>query len=167
MRWMLVSLLAVTLVITGGAIALRLYMGRAAEDGLRPDERIVISELRAPIPSNAFLACPPGYCAEMAAPSPVFALPVERLSQLWAEMIAREPHVVTVLNETAQHRLVVIQHTPLLRLPDIITVEFVALAADRSSVAVYSQARYGKGDFGTNRKRVLTWLSQVEPWAVR
>jgi Protein of unknown function (DUF1499) len=167
MRWMLVSLLAVTLVITGGAIALRLYMGRAAEDELRPDERIVISELRAPIPSNAFLACPPGYCAEMAAPSPVFALPVERLSQLWAEMIAREPHVVTVLNETAQHRLVVIQHTPLLRLPDIITVEFVALAADRSSVAVYSQARYGKGDFGTNRKRVLTWLSQVEPWAVR
>ena len=70
-------------------------------------------------------------------------------------------------DETAQHRLVVIQHTPLLRFPDIIAVEFVALAADRSSVAVYSRARYGKGDFGTNRKRVLTWLSEVEPWAVR
>ena len=164
---MLVSLLAVTLVVASGAIALRLYMGRASEDELRPDERIVISKLRAPIPNNAFLVCPPGYCAAAAAPSPVFALPVERLSQLWSEMIAREPHVVPVLNETAQHRLVVIQHTPLLRFPDIITIEFVALATDRSSVAVYSRARYGKGDFGTNRRRVLAWLSQVEPWAVR
>jgi hypothetical protein len=164
---MLISLLAVTLVVTGGAVALRLYMGRAAEDELRPDERIVISELRDPIPSNAFLACPPGYCAATAASSPVFALPVERLSELWIEMIARKPHVVTVFNETAQHRLVVIQHTPLLRFPDIIAVEFVALAADRSSVAVYSRARYGKGDFGINRKRVLTWLSEVEPSVVR
>jgi hypothetical protein len=166
MRPMLVSLLAFTLVVAGVAIALRLYMNRAAEDRLEPDERIVISELRDPIPDNAFLACPPDYCAATAAPSPVFALPVERLSRLWAEMIASKPHVVTVADETAQHRLVVIQHTPLLRFPDIITVEFVALTADRSSVAIYSRARYGKGDFGTNRKRVLSWLGQVEPRAV-
>jgi hypothetical protein len=162
MRRMLASLLAVTLLIAGVAVALRLYMSRAAEDQLRPDERIVISELHDPIPPNAFLACPPGYCAATAAPSPVLTLPVERFSQLWAEMIAGEPHVVTVADETAQHRLVIIQHTPLLRFPDIITVEFVPLGPHRSSIAIYSRSRYGHYDFGKNRKRVGKWLALLE-----
>jgi uncharacterized protein (DUF1499 family) len=92
-------------------------------------------------------------------------MPVDRLAQLWAEMVAGEPHVVTVANELAQHRVVAIQHTPLLRFPDIVTVEFVALGPDRSSLAIYSHARYGSGDFGTNRKRVLAWLSRLEQLA--
>jgi uncharacterized protein (DUF1499 family) len=126
---------------------------------------VAIRELRDPIPGNAFLACPPDYCAATAASSPAFAMPVDRLAQLWAEMVAGEPHVVTVANELAQHRVVAIQHTPLLRFPDIVTVEFVALGPDRSSLAIYSHARYGSGDFGTNRKRVLAWLSRLEQLA--
>ena len=31
----------------------------------------------------------------------------------------------------------------------------------RSSVAIFSRARYGKADFGTNRKRVLAWLDRL------
>ena len=80
-------------------------------------------------------------------------------------MIAGQPNVVIVAEEPAEHRQVVIQHTPLLRFPDIVTVEFVALGADRSSLAIYSRARYGISDFGTNRRRVLAWLSQVEALA--
>ena len=162
---MLLKLLVVVLAVAGFGFAVRLYMGRAAEDRLRPDEHVVIAELRDPIPGNAFLACPPDYCQASAAPSPIFALPVDRLAQLWRQMIAGEPHVVSVADEPAEHRLVAIQHTPLLHFPDIVTVELVALAPDRSSLAIYSRARYGKGDFGTNRRRVLAWLGRLESLA--
>jgi hypothetical protein len=162
---MLLKLLAAVLVLAGLGLALRLYMGRATEDALGPGERVNIRELRDPIPGNAFLACPPDYCRATAAPSPVFALPVERLSRLWDATIAEQPHLAIVADEPAEHRLVVIQHTLLLRFPDIVTVEFVALDADRSSIAIYSRARYGSGDFGTNRRRVLAWLGHLEQLA--
>ena len=48
------------------------------------------------------------------------------------------------------------------RFPDLVTVEFVALAPDRSSLALYSRARYGRSDFGVNRRRVLRWLSRLQ-----
>ena len=80
-------------------------------------------------------------------------------------MLASEPGIVIVADEPAQHRLVVIQHTKLLRFPDVVTAEFVALDNDRSSVAVYSKSRYGSGDFGTNRKRILRWLDRLRQQA--
>ena len=151
----------VILALAGLSLAVRLYMGRTAEDELRPDEQIAIRELRNPIPQNAFLACPAGYCAATAAPSPSFAVSVERLADDWEEVIAGASGIVRVAAEPAQRRVVFIQHTMLLRFPDIITVEFVDLASDRSSLAIYSRSRYGRGDFGTNRRRVEHWLSQL------
>ena len=80
-------------------------------------------------------------------------------------MLANEINIVPVAYEAERHRLVVIQHTPLLQFPDIVTIEFIALAADRSTLALYSRARYGRSDFGTNRRRVLRWLNRLKPLA--
>ena len=55
-------------------------------------------------------------------------------------------------------RFVYIQHSPIFRFPDIITVEFIRLGSDRSSIAIYSRSRYGELDFGKNHKRVERWL---------
>ena len=140
-------------------------MSQPNQDQLRPEERVAIRDLRDPIPGNAFLACPPNYCTATAAPSPLLALPVDRLSRLWSQLMASEPYVVTVADEPQQHGLIAIQHTPLLHFPDIITIEFVAIDNDRASLAIYSGARYGSGDFGTNRRRVLAWLSRLEQLA--
>jgi hypothetical protein len=158
---MLIGFLVVAATLGGLAAGVRLYMSRAAEDALGADERVVIAELRDPIPGNAFLACPAGYCRAAAMPSPVVAVPADRLADLWAEVIAGESHVVRVEDEPAKHRVVLIQHTPLLRFPDIVTIEFVALGPARSSLAIYSRARYGSGDFGKNRRRVLSWLKRI------
>jgi uncharacterized protein (DUF1499 family) len=164
---MLTKLIVAALLLVGVALAVRIYMSRPAEDQLRPDEHIAVRELRDPIPGNAFLACPPDYCRASAAPSPIFALPAERLAELWSKMLAGEPNIVIVASETVEHRLVVVQHTSLLHFPDVITAEFVALGPDKSSLAVYSRARYGKGDFGTNRKRVLAWFGRLEAMAAQ
>jgi uncharacterized protein (DUF1499 family) len=162
---MFVRLAVVALALIGLGLAVRLYMSRSGEDRLRAGEAIDIRQLREPIPGNAFLACPPDYCRATAASSPIFSLPAARLVQLWTQMMTGEPRIVIVTDEPQQHRLVIIQRTPLLRFPDIVTVEFVAIDDNRSSLAVYSRARYGSGDFGTNRRRVLAWLGRIEQLA--
>jgi uncharacterized protein (DUF1499 family) len=162
---MLIGLAVVALLVAGLGLAVRLYMSRDAEIALAPGERVVIRELRDPLPGNSALACPPDYCAAAAAPSLVFALPVERLTDAWRRMLAAEPQVFPVASDPQAQRFTVIQRTPLLHFPDIVTVEFVALGPDRSSLAVCSRARYGRGDFGANRKRVMRWLSRLGPLA--
>jgi uncharacterized protein (DUF1499 family) len=160
---MLLKLFVLVLVVaTGAGLVLRLYMNRSAEDTLRPGERVTISMLTDPLPENAALACPPDYCRATALASPVFALPEARLVRLVREMVVGEAHTLVVSDEPAEHRIVAIQHTPLLRFPDIVTIEFVTLGPGRSSVAIYSHSRYGKGDLGTNQRRVTRWLEQIE-----
>lgn len=163
---MFAKLVVVAAAVAGLGLAVRLYMGRPAEDVLQPDERAAIRELRDPLPANSSLACPPGYCVATAAPSPILALAADRLEETWRQMLAGEPGIVIVADEPSRRRLVVIQHTRLLQFPDIVTAEFVALGDARSSVAVYSKSRYGRGDFGTNRRRILAWLDRLSQLAV-
>ena len=162
-RWIAVGLAVLLLSASALVLGLRLYFGRIAEDRLRPGEDIAIAALREPLPPNAFLACPEGYCAlAEAAPSPVFALSADQLTAYWAEMLAGEPRLVRIAAEPEQRRSIWIQRSALFRFPDLVTVEFVALAPDRSSLALYSRARYGRSDFGVNRGRVLRWLSRLQ-----
>jgi uncharacterized protein (DUF1499 family) len=150
----------ITIVVLGAV--LRFRMDRAAENRLYPGEDIAIADLRAPLPENAFLACPPNHCAiTTALPSPSFAVGADRLYEAWGRVVASEPHTVTVDADEARHRFVAIQHSAVFRFPDIIIAEFVALGPGRSSLAVYSHARYGRSDFGVNRRRVEAWLAKL------
>lgn len=144
-------------------LALRIYMGREAEDRLAPSEAVSIATLRSPLPQPSFLACPRGYCSALeAVTSPVFGLRWDRLHSFWTEVISREQRVVAVAADPESSRFIYIQHSPTFRFPDIITVEFVRLGPDRSSIAIYSRSRYGELDFGKNRKRVERWLALLE-----
>jgi uncharacterized protein (DUF1499 family) len=165
-RRMLAGIAIAVLIVAALGLGLRLYMGRAAEDKLRPGEDVAIADLRGPLPQNGFFACQAGYCGvEPGMVSPVFAIDADRLRQLWTEMLRGEDGIVTVRAEPERRRLVLVQHSAGLRFPDVITVEFVALDPDRSSVALYSRARYGKLDFGVNRRRVETWLARLQQLA--
>ena len=168
MRPTMIGLATFLLILAVLGVGVRLYMSRNAEDQLRPGEDITIASLHSPLPANAFLACPRGYCiVEDAMPSPVFPIPVDRLANYWAAVITNEPRIVEVASDPGRHRSVLIQRSALFRFPDVITIELVALWSDRSSVALYSRARYGRSDFGVNRKRVLRWLSRLQELAGR
>ena len=67
-----------------------------------------------------------------------------------------------VVAEFEHRRAVYIERSRIFNFPDIVTVEFVALDPERSSVAIYSRSRYGGYDFAQNRKRVERWLSQLQ-----
>lgn len=159
--------LAVTaLVVIALGAGLRVYMERAAEDRLQPGEDIAISDLRGPLPQNGFLACPPGYCVvEPGMASPAFSIDAARLAEVWREMLRSESRVLMLSSQPQEHRYVLIQRSVLFGFPDVITIAFVPLGPDRSSLAIYSRARYGKLDFGVNRARAERWLSRLQQLA--
>jgi Protein of unknown function (DUF1499) len=160
------TVLALGLAILLPGLALRIYMGSGAEDRLAPQEAVSIPELRSSLPKYCFLACPSGYCSAAAAiTSPVFDLPWERLRDYWMEMISGETRVVRAVADLAPRHYVYIQHSPIFRFPDIVTVELIPLGPSRSSVAVYSRSRYGEYDFHKNRKRVEKWLFLLQKMA--
>lgn len=153
------ALLVIGLSVLLLGLALRIYMGSGAEDRLKPGEVVSIPQLRSPLPKNAFLACPPGYCgAAEAITSPVFDMAWDRLRDYWVEMISGERRIVRAAADLGPRRYAYIQHSPVFRFPDMVTVEFVPLGPDRSSLALYSRSRYGEYDFAKNRKRVERWL---------
>jgi len=51
-----------------------------------------------------------------------------------------------------------IQRTALMRYPDSITVRFIALGSNRSTLGIYSRSHYGKSDLGVNEARIRAWL---------
>jgi uncharacterized protein (DUF1499 family) len=143
-------------------LGLRGYMNSTAQDRLLPSEQADIAELRSPLPQPGFLACPPGYCrAGEAIAGPIFGMSWADLREAWRRMVAAEPRLIQVAEDVRHRRAVYVVHTAVLGFPDIVTVEFVVLGDDRSSIALYSRSRYGRSDFGTNRRRVERWLSQL------
>jgi uncharacterized protein (DUF1499 family) len=149
-------LLAVAIAVLG----LRSYLGREAESRLAQDEVIDFAARGSARRSNVFAICPSGYCTppgDMA--SPVFAMGWERLREYWREMIAVQSGVETIGWDARRRRATYIQRSEIFHFPDIVTVEFVDLGGGRSSLAIDSRSRYGKGDLGVNRRRVTAWMA--------
>jgi uncharacterized protein (DUF1499 family) len=165
-RRIMVILFGTALAIFVLGLALRIYMGREAEDSLAAGEAVRIAELQSPLPKASYLACPPDYCSTAeAVASPQFDMPWTRLYEYWAEVISGEKRMVRVVNDPDARRFVYVQHSPTFRFPDVVTVEFVPLGLAQSSIAVFSRSRYGEYDFRKNRKRVGRWLALLEKMA--
>jgi uncharacterized protein (DUF1499 family) len=154
--FVLVSMLAV------GVVALRIYLGHEAESHLARDEIIDFAARASGGRKNVFAACSPGYCTPPGdMESPIFAMDWERLRGYWSEVIAVQPRVGLVAWDTQHGRATYIERSVVFRFPDIVTVEFVRLGAGKSSLAIDSRSRYGKGDMGVNRHRVVDWLATL------
>jgi Protein of unknown function (DUF1499) len=157
-----IGVLLIVMALIVAALGLRWFLQRADEDRLRPDEDVAIAALRGPLPGNAFLACPPGYCRIAGATaSPVVAVDADRLYWALMRVVTAAPRVTVVSDDPRRRRIVLIQRSPFFGFPDIVVAEIVALGAGRSSVALYSRARHGRYDFGVNRRRVEGWLGRL------
>ena len=111
---------------------------------------------------NTYLVCPPGLCGqEPDRESPVFAVPATELRNIWFSMIGNEPRVDWVASDEDILQYDFVQRTRLMRFPDTVTVRFMPLDGNRSTLAIYSRSHYGRKDFGVNRERVEGWLAQL------
>lgn len=112
---------------------------------------------------NDYLVCPADLCQAAADKvSPVFDMPVDTLKTRWQTMAMTQPRVEAAEAYPDENQFDFIQRSDLLRYPDTVTVRFIALDNDTSTLAIYSRAHYGRRDFGVNRERVETWLAALD-----
>jgi hypothetical protein len=156
-------LLALLVAVLGSILAIRLYMGREAEDRLDEVDVIDFAAL-APAPSTGrFLMCPEHVCNVAAdATSPVFDIEWERLRGYWSEVVAHQSNVRLVSGDGELEKIAYVQHTPVLHLPEIVTIQFYPVGEHGSSFAIESHSRYPLTDLGGNRQRVLDWVALLE-----
>ncbi len=112
---------------------------------------------------NQYLVLPPDF-PSAAVPhrrSPVFNAGMDRLTAAWRAVVAEQPRTKLTRRDDAARQVEYVQRSRLFRFPDVITVRFVPLGPDRSTLAVYSRSRYGRRDFGVNRRRVEAWLARL------
>jgi uncharacterized protein (DUF1499 family) len=108
---------------------------------------------------NRYRVAPPDSGLPADAPSPVFAVPAERLRAAWERLAAEEPRMRPLAGDGDTLRYVV--RTRFLRFPDDVAVRIGPLAGGRSTLAIGAAARYGYSDLGVNRRRVTRWLARL------
>jgi len=111
-----------------------------------------------PSTPNWWLVCPPGLCPGASAESPVFAVSADRLRGEMERLLVREGARVT---GGSGSRIEAEVRTPVLRFPDLVTIEVMPLDGGRSTLAIFSGSVYGRSDLGTNRRRVTGWLDEL------
>jgi len=148
-------------VIVMALVALRLT---AWWDGLLPpgDHRAVRFEtLVLTSKRNQYLVCPPDLCTEAKAhrESPQFDRSADDLRAAF-ETVVLGSEAVTKMAES-EDTLDVVARTPIVRWADWVTVRFIPLGENRSTLAIYSRSVYGRSDFGTNKRRIANWLARL------
>jgi len=94
--------------------------------------------------------------------SPTFAGPADALQRRWMKMLAAQPRIEHGAADEAALQYDYIQRSGLMNFPDSITVRFIPLTPDSSSLAIYSRSHYGRSDFGVNESRIRAWLGALE-----
>lgn len=119
--------------------------------------------LELPLSPNKYLVCPKDYCrAKADAVSSTYGVSVAALKTAWNTMVAQQPRVtlLSAFQDGRQKRYMQLSHV--FHFPDFITVEFISVDEDHSTLALYSRSRYGHGDMGVNQERIQKWLQELQ-----
>ncbi len=110
---------------------------------------------------NQHLVLPRDFGAAGAAhaESPVFEGSAETLRGRWRAMLERQPRISRIREDAAAGQIECVERSRVMRFPDTITAEFMPRGEGRSTIAIYSRARYGYRDFGVNKARITSWLA--------
>ena len=117
-----------------------------------------------PSSPNYFLVCPEDSCpgVKPGLIAPVFSSPAARLRQVARETWGALPRVECVAHDDTLLEDRYLYRSRILRFPDTITVRFIGLNEQSSSLVLYSRSQIGYSDLGANRNRAIAWLSMLE-----
>lgn len=113
---------------------------------------------------NQYLVCNEDLCPKAAAhrEAPVYDVPAAALREAWAKVVAQQPRVTHLESDDAQLADEYVQRSAIMRYPDFVSVRFVPLDSEKSTLAIYSRSKYGYSDLGVNKKRIDSWLDQLQ-----
>ena len=116
---------------------------------------------RAERPNN-YLVAPEGLCRE-ATPddiAPVFNTSLEDVKAAFLRTLATEPRI-EITDESPQ-ALECVQRSRVFRFPDLVSVRFIDVPTEKTTLAIYSRSVYGYSDMGVNSKRIQRLLTQLK-----
>ncbi len=121
-----------------------------------------LQNLTLPSTNNYYLICPKGFCnVQPNEYTPIYNVSAEDLFNAWNQMLAKQLYVNIIGTIPAKAQYIYVQKSQFFGFPDYITVQFIAVSDNSSTLAVYSRSRYGLYDFGINKKRLQSWIAQL------
>ncbi len=93
--------------------------------------------------------------------APVYAAPAAIMAKAFDDFVLTQPNIIPLVSAEGGLWVTYVQRTPVLKMPDYISVRFIDLEGGRSTIALYSRSRYGYGDMGVNKARVDLWLQSL------
>lgn len=116
-----------------------------------------------PLTPNYYLVAPQVLTiATVSREAPQYSVDVSVLAKAYDDFIIRQSNVVVVAGSVAEGWITYVQRSSVLRVPDYITIKFIALEGGASTVVIWSRSRFGHGDMGVNQARIDGWLSNFE-----
>src|SRR5690554_3581560 len=120
------------------------------------------TDLTVPASPNWFLACPPqSGLAACKMQASIYPMATAELRARFFDVASSEARVALVADQSEHNRYRFIQKSRLFKFVDEITVEFVELTAETSSLYLLSRSRVGWWDMGVNARRVRRWLRKL------
>ncbi len=110
---------------------------------------------------NQYLACPEDHCRDKPhMVAPVFQVSRDEAVQVWDTMMAQKTRFARLNTRDKPDRRQYEERSKLMRFPDRISVQFLERSPTTSSVAIFSQSKYGYSDMGVNEARVVRLMTE-------
>ena len=93
--------------------------------------------------------------------SPIFNISSKELYSVFYTIIIGERAIKVTYSDRNELKSEFVQYTRLFRFPDDISVEFVEMDNNLSSIAIYSRSRIGYYDFRVNKRRVKRLINSL------
>ncbi|MFT4714943.1 MAG: hypothetical protein ACI861_001428 [Paracoccaceae bacterium] len=93
--------------------------------------------------------------------SPVFAMDAAALARSYDDLILSRNNVTKLAGDADAGFVTYVARSKMMRYPDYISIKFIDLGERRSTIAVFSRARFGYSDRGVNRRRFLAWQKKI------
>ncbi len=128
----------------------------------KPAGLIDFTTVEAPNKPNWFLLCEDDVCkgTPASAAPPLFDRSADELKGRLDALILEMPNTEVRMDQDNQMDILV--RTPVMRWPDIISVQVVPLEEGKSTIRIYSRSIYGHSDLGANKARVMNWLKRLQ-----
>lgn len=117
-----------------------------------------------PTSPNYYLMCPEKFCSASVKHgiSPVFHRTVQSLQEEWQRLMLRQPRVRYLGRNSENNQWLYVQYSFFWNFPDFIHIRFISLGENQSTLMVMSHSLFGHSDFGVNKKRVESWVGQLQ-----
>lgn len=134
----------------------------SAMAGKPSSEIIQVATIKKTTKPNQYLVCPNDFCDEKSDRiSPVFDASVDRLQAVMAEIERNDANFSKVNSDDGDRRQKYIMRSPFWRFPNLISIEYVPLENEQSTIAIYAQAQLGQSDLGANKAFIDQLLSEI------